>query len=72
MRATTTPRTSSAHPASGAAARLLLGDKGLLHLHLLPVLLQLSLFVDLVNGFGTLVASPGDPVVLQWGGGERL
>lgn len=56
---------SSSHPSTRATAHLLFGDEGLLHLHLLPVLLQLSLFVDLVNGLRTLVASSGDPVVLQ-------
>ena len=65
------PATPSAHPASGPAARLLLGDEGLLHLHVLPVLLQLGVFVDLVNGLGTLVASPGHPVVLGRGWRER-
>lgn len=33
---------------------------------MLPVLLQLSFFVDLVYGLGALIASPGHPVVLGW------
>lgn len=66
VRTPTTPHTSSTHPATRAATRLLLGDKGLLHLHLLPVLFQLSLFVDLVYGLGALVTSPRNPVILGW------
>lgn len=71
VRTPSTPHASSAHPTAGAAGRFLLGDEGLLHLHLLPVLFQLSLFVDLVYGLGALVASPRDPVVLGWDGGEK-
>lgn len=70
VKAPTTPGSSSTHSATRAATRLLLGDKGLLHLHVFPVFLQLSLFVDLVDGLGALVASPGNPVVLRWGAGE--
>lgn len=36
-----------------------------MHLHLLPVLLQLSLFVDLVDSFGALIPPPWYPVVLE-------
>lgn len=67
MWATATPDTSSTHPTTRTTAHLLLGDEGLLHLHLLPVLFQFSIFVDLVNGLGALVTSPGNPVVLGWG-----
>lgn len=62
--------TSSTHPASWASSWFLLRDEGLLHLHLLPVLFQLCLFVDLVDGFRALVTSPGHPVVLRWGRGR--
>lgn len=69
MRASTTWRvrapTASTHPASWASTGFLLRDEGLLHLHLLPVFLQLSIFVDLVDGLGTLIASPGHPVILE-------
>lgn len=64
------PASPSTHPAAAAAtttaaaARLLFEDEGLLHLHLLPVLLQLGVFVDLVDGLGALVASSGHPGVL--------
>lgn len=68
VRTPSTPHASSPHPTPGAAGRLLLGDKGLLDFHLLPVLFQLSLFVDLVYGLGALVTTPRDPVVLGWEG----
>lgn len=60
VRATATSRASVSHSASG----LLPGDEGLLDLQLLSMLLHLRLLVDLVNGLGALVASPGNPVVL--------
>ena len=64
------PGASSAHPSSlttttsSTTTKVLLGDESLLHLHLLPMLLLLCIFVDLVNGLRALFASPGNPVVL--------
>ncbi|TNN39035.1 hypothetical protein EYF80_050784 [Liparis tanakae] len=55
---------SSSIPAA-SGARALCKAEGL-HLHLLPVLLLLGVFVDLVDGLGALVASPGHPFVLYW------
>ena len=40
----------------------------LLHLPLLLLLLDLGLLVDLLDGLGALVGSPGHPVVLRGGG----
>lgn len=66
VRTTTSARSSTTHPAPWASAILLFGDESLLHFHLLPVLLQFSLFVDLVYGLGALVSTPWYPVVLRW------
>lgn len=67
VRAPTSPDSSpSTHPAARTATHLLLGDEGLLHFHVLPVLLQLGLFVDLVYRLGALVSSSWNPVVLGW------
>lgn len=59
-----TPPDSSTYPAARATAHLLLGDEGLLHFHVLPVLLQLGVFVDLIYSLGSLVGSSWNPVVL--------
>lgn len=59
-----TPPDSSTYPAARTSAHLLLGDERLLHFHVLPVLLQLGVFVDLIYSLGSLVGSSGNPVVL--------
>lgn len=66
VRATPTSRTST-HSTSWTSTRFLPGDESLLHFHLLPVFLQLSIFVDLVDGFGPLISSSGNPVILGAG-----
>lgn len=53
------------HVAPHPASRFLSGHELLLDLDLLPVLLHLRLFVDLVDGFGALVSSAGHPVILE-------
>lgn len=44
-----------------------LGQELLVHLPLLLLLLDLGLLVDLLDGLGALVRSPGHPVVLEAG-----
>lgn len=52
------------HSASSSSTRVFLGQKLLLHFNLLPMFLQLRLFMDLVDCFRALVTSAGDPVIL--------
>lgn len=44
-----------------------LGEELLVHLPLLLLLLDLGFLVDLLDGLGALVRSPGHPVVLEAG-----
>lgn len=55
---------TTASPAAATAPQVLLLGHERLHFNMLAVLLQFSLLVDLVNGLGALVSSPGHPVVL--------
>lgn len=62
--ATAAPRGVLPTTAPSTRIRVFLGKQLLLDFDLLSVFFQLSLFVDLINGLGTKISSPGHPVVL--------
>lgn len=63
--ATAAPRGVRPTTAPSTLTRVFLGKQLLLDFDLLSVFFQLSFFVDLINGLGTQISSPGHPVVLR-------